>query len=75
VAYENNENNENNENKMESIYSKRIRAGKRRTYFFDVGQPVVMIIILLSQKAANGLMITGMTVIRSFFTKRTLISL
>lgn len=27
---------ENNENKMESIYSKRIRAGKRRTYFFDV---------------------------------------
>jgi hypothetical protein len=33
VAYENNEN---NENKMESIYSKRIRAGKRRTYFFDV---------------------------------------
>jgi hypothetical protein len=31
VAYENN-----NENKIESIYSKRIRAGKRRTYFFDV---------------------------------------
>ena len=31
VAYENN-----NEKKMESIYSKRIRAGKRRTYFFDV---------------------------------------
>ena len=31
MAYENN-----NENKMESIYSKRIRAGKRRTYFFDV---------------------------------------
>jgi hypothetical protein len=30
VAYEN------NDNKMESIYSKRIRAGKRRTYFFDV---------------------------------------
>ena len=27
---------ENNENKMESIYSQRIRAGKRRTYFFDV---------------------------------------
>lgn len=27
---------ENNENKIESIYSKRIRAGKRRTYFFDV---------------------------------------
>ena len=27
---------ENNENKMECIYSKRIRAGKRRTYFFDV---------------------------------------
>ena len=26
----------NNEKKMESIYSKRIRAGKRRTYFFDV---------------------------------------
>ena len=31
MAYENN-----NENKMESSYSKRIRAGKRRTYFFDV---------------------------------------
>lgn len=30
VAYEN------NEKRMESIYSKRIRAGKRRTYFFDV---------------------------------------
>jgi hypothetical protein len=27
---------ENNERKQESIYSKRIRAGKRRTYFFDV---------------------------------------
>ncbi len=27
---------ENNEKKMESIYGKRIRAGKRRTYFFDV---------------------------------------
>lgn len=27
---------ENSEKKMESIYSKRIRAGKRRTYFFDV---------------------------------------
>lgn len=30
VAYEN------NEKKQESVYSKRIRAGKRRTYFFDV---------------------------------------
>ncbi len=29
MAYENNE-------KKESVYSKRIRAGKRRTYFFDV---------------------------------------
>lgn len=27
---------ENNENKIETIYSSRIRAGKRRTYFFDV---------------------------------------
>lgn len=27
---------ENNEKKMESVYSTRIRAGKRRTYFFDV---------------------------------------
>ncbi|MFN5479584.1 MAG: DUF3276 family protein [Chitinophagaceae bacterium] len=25
-----------NEKKMDSVYSKRIRAGKRRTYFFDV---------------------------------------
>jgi hypothetical protein len=27
---------ENNDKKVESVYSKRIRAGKRRTYFFDV---------------------------------------
>jgi len=27
---------DNNEKKMESVYSTRIRAGKRRTYFFDV---------------------------------------
>lgn len=27
---------ENNDKKIETIYSKRIRAGKRRTYFFDV---------------------------------------
>ena len=27
---------ENNEKKMDSVYSKRIKAGKRRTYFFDV---------------------------------------
>lgn len=27
---------DNNEKKMESVYSKRIKAGKRRTYFFDV---------------------------------------
>ena len=33
MAYENNEN---SEKKMDSVYSKRIRAGKRRTYFFDV---------------------------------------
>ncbi len=30
VAYEN------NDKKQDSVYSKRIRAGKRRTYFFDV---------------------------------------
>ena len=34
MAYDNNENN--NDKKIESVYSKRIRAGKRRTYFFDV---------------------------------------
>ncbi|MGJ7033702.1 DUF3276 family protein [Niabella hirudinis] len=28
--------NEHNDRKLESIYSKRLRAGKRRTYFFDV---------------------------------------
>jgi len=28
--------NGNNEKKLEAIYSKRLRAGKRRTYFFDV---------------------------------------
>ena len=27
---------ENNDRRMDSVYSKRIRAGKRRTYFFDV---------------------------------------
>ena len=27
---------ENNDKKLESVYSARIRAGKRRTYFFDV---------------------------------------
>lgn len=27
---------ENNDKKQESVYSKRIKAGKRRTYFFDV---------------------------------------
>lgn len=27
---------ENNEKKQESVYSQRIKAGKRRTYFFDV---------------------------------------
>ena len=31
-----NEQNENNDRKQESVYSKRIKAGKRRTYFFDV---------------------------------------
>ena len=31
MAYENNDN-----KRMESVYSQRIRAGKRRTYFFDV---------------------------------------
>lgn len=33
MAYDNNES---NDKKIESVYSKRIRAGKRRTYFFDV---------------------------------------
>ena len=28
--------NENNDKKMESVYSQRVRAGKRRTYFFDI---------------------------------------
>ena len=32
MAYENNENNE----KKESVYSVRVKAGKRRTYFFDI---------------------------------------
>ena len=37
MTYENNDKKyDNNDRKMESIYSKRIRAGKRRTYFFDV---------------------------------------
>jgi Protein of unknown function (DUF3276) len=40
VAYENNEKKpaygDTSAGKAESIYSKRIRAGKRRTYFFDV---------------------------------------
>ncbi|MEQ1554966.1 MAG: DUF3276 family protein [Ferruginibacter sp.] len=36
MAYENNENNEQGERRQESVYSKRIKAGKRRTYFFDI---------------------------------------
>ena len=28
--------NERNQRRMESVYSKKVRAGKRRTYFFDV---------------------------------------
>ena len=36
MAYENSESRENNENRIENIYSNRVRAGKRRTYFFDV---------------------------------------
>jgi hypothetical protein len=37
VAYENTDKKyENGDKKIESIYSQRIRAGKRRTYFFDV---------------------------------------
>lgn len=35
MAYDNNSNNEERRN-TESFYSKRIKAGKRRTYFFDV---------------------------------------
>ena len=35
MAYENNKNTEERRN-SESIFSKRIKAGKRRTYFFDV---------------------------------------
>lgn len=30
--------NENNSKKFESVYSNRVRAGRRRTYFFDVKQ-------------------------------------
>ena len=34
MEQENYENN--NDRKIESVYSTRVRAGKRRTYFFDV---------------------------------------
>lgn len=33
MAYENNDN---GEKKQESVYSARVKAGKRRTYFFDI---------------------------------------
>lgn len=39
MAYENKnfgDNNRNNDRNNESLFSKRIKAGKRRTYFFDV---------------------------------------
>jgi hypothetical protein len=39
VSYENNEQNEQNgqnEKRNESVYSQRLKAGKKRTYFFDV---------------------------------------
>ena len=31
-------NNESNQRRFESVYSQKVRAGKRRTYFFDVRQ-------------------------------------
>ncbi len=40
MSYENNEQNQSNgyptERKIESVFSKRLKAGKKRTYFFDV---------------------------------------
>ena len=36
VSYENKNFDERGEGRNESLYSKRIKAGKRRTYFFDV---------------------------------------
>ncbi len=36
MPYEQNDQNDQNERKQESVFSKRIKAGKRRTYFFDV---------------------------------------
>ncbi|HQE12017.1 MAG TPA: DUF3276 family protein [Flavipsychrobacter sp.] len=36
MSYENNKNYNNENRNSESLYSKRIKAGKRRTYFFDV---------------------------------------
>jgi len=36
VSYDNNKNYSNDNRNSESLYSKRIKAGKRRTYFFDV---------------------------------------
>lgn len=36
MSYENNKNYSNENRNSESLYSKRIKAGKRRTYFFDV---------------------------------------
>ena len=39
---------DNNFKKADSVYSKRIRAGKRRTYFFDVHPPLGKMLVGLS---------------------------
>ena len=48
---------ENNDRKLDSVYSKRIKAGKRRTYFFDVRETKgsdYYITITESRKRAEG---------------------
>ena len=60
---------------MESVYSKRIRAGKRRTYFFDVRETRGNDYYLPSQKAASDLTQMVTTGTRYFYTKKILTNL
>jgi len=55
---------------MESVYSKRIRAGKRRTYFFDVRATREMITTLPSPKAVRNSMKMVMTAQNIFIQRR-----
>ena len=65
---------ENNDKKIESVFSSKIRAGKRRTYFFDVRATKGNDYFLTIQKAENVLMTMDMIVLKFSCTKKILIN-